>query len=105
MYGGIGVSASSLHRESTDSLMTMATCTCILLPSVPSGSICYKHMYIHTKMSQYKYKIEWDVGTNHWYKAGNIIVHSSILTGFIFMGRNIGERLCMITSPAIIHGM
>ena len=26
MYGGIGVSASSLHRESTDSLIVFLTC-------------------------------------------------------------------------------
>ena len=42
MYGGIGVSASSLHRESTDSLILDKTCTvkffaaCHLLSHSPS---------------------------------------------------------------------
>ena len=29
MYGGLGMSAPSLHRESTDSLMCVCVCVCV----------------------------------------------------------------------------
>ena len=42
MYGGMGVSTPSLHRESTDSLMVVlghvSTCSCMKIPHVCSST-------------------------------------------------------------------
>ena len=56
MYGGLGMSAPSLHRESTDSLIsllhvherggrTLTSCACMLY-SAYGGSDIYTHMHV-----------------------------------------------------------
>ena len=51
MYGGIGMSASSLHRESTDSLIHVH-----LSPGSTCGLVAYTcTLHIHVLAQQYTY--------------------------------------------------
>ena len=49
MYGGIGMSASSLHRESTDSLMHVCVCVCVCVCMHSCMHVCmYMDLLVST---------------------------------------------------------